>query len=104
MLSDEELNKLKLQMTTNKLDLSNAKDKVIKGENIFSRIGSDIKQSVENVKESMSRVMKGEQSGAEGGFQLVGETAGAIGDVIGNVAISTLKKLMLMYLTQLLHY
>lgn len=94
MLSDEELNKLKSQMTTNKLDLSNAKDKVIKGENVFSRIGADIKKRVENVKESFGRTMQKEQSPIEGGLQLGGQIAGGIGDIVGNVAISALNKII----------
>lgn len=94
MLSDQELKDLQSQMTSKKIDLSNAKDKVIKGENIFSKIGKDLSKRVENVKESMSRVMKGEQTGAEGGLQLGGQIAGGIGDVVGNIAISALNKII----------
>lgn len=94
MLSDQELKDLQSQMTSKKIDLSNAKDKVIKGENIFSKIGKDLSKRVENVKESFGRTVKGEQTGVEGGLQLGGQIAGGIGDVVGNIAISALNKII----------
>lgn len=94
MLSDEELNKLKSQMTTNKLDLSNAKDKVIKGENVFSRIGSDLAKRGTQIKEAITRSLKGEQTGAESGLQTAGAIAGGVGDIVGNITMSALSKII----------
>lgn len=49
----------------------------------FGRLGDDIKQRYENVKESSKLVDEGKQGNLGFGFQLAGQIAGGVGDVIG---------------------
>lgn len=63
------------------LSFDDAKDKVLKNENIFSRIGDVFKKRQENIQEIANREIAGGQTGAESLLQTAGQVAGGVGDV-----------------------
>lgn len=88
-ISDEELGRATLEKYPEYADrvdtpvVPEAPVEADRSKGFFGRLGDDIKQRYENVKESSKLVDEGKQGNLGFGFQLAGQLAGAVGDVVG---------------------
>lgn len=88
-ISDEELGRATLEKYPEYADrvdtpvVPEAPVEADRSKGFFGRLGDDIKQRYENVKDSSKLVDEGKQGNLGFGFQLAGQLAGAVGDVVG---------------------